>query len=176
MGLDSRGQVPKVTHVAQGEHVIGRRPDDVVGAILGSCVAACIWDPVAQVGGMNHILLPDRTESGAALDGYGAFTMEALINALLKIGANRSRFRAKIFGGANMINGMTDIGQRNASFVESYLRREGIPCDGGSLGGNRARMVRFWPYTGVARQRLVDRVDEPVAPPKPPSGNGVELF
>ncbi|MBM9593053.1 chemotaxis protein CheD [Roseitranquillus sediminis] len=171
----SGAEAHEFVQVRQGAHALGRGPDDVVGAILGSCVAACIWDPLAHVGGMNHILLPGRTVSGYVFDGHGACSMERLINALLKEGASRGRLRAKVFGGATMVPGLGDIGARNAAFLEAYLRREGIPCDGGSLGGNRARMVRFWPYTGRARQRLVDRVGEVVAPPKPP-GNGVELF
>ncbi len=124
---------------------------------------------------MNHILLPDRSDLAPKLNGFGALAMEQLINALLKRGAQRSRLRAKTFGGARMIANFTDIGERNSVFVADYLRREGIPCDATSVGGNQARMVRFWPYTGVARQRLVERVDEEI-PVQKPKGNDVELF
>jgi chemotaxis protein CheD len=163
-------------HVAQGDHATGRDPTVVIGTILGSCVSACLWDPEARIGGMNHIVLPERTGSWNSIDSYGASDMERLINALLRQGATRGRLRSKIFGGANMIVGLPDIGQRNVDFLTAFLAREGIPIDGSSLGGNQARMVRFWPYSGRARQRLVDRVDEAVAPPPRPVGNGVELF
>ena len=170
-------QVKVSVHVGQGEHAIGRDPDTVIGAVLGSCVAACIWDPDRRIGGMNHIVLPDQTGVRAAIDGHGAFAMERLINALLREGASRSRLRAKVFGGAAMMAGLPDIGRRNAEFITAYLKNEGIPLDGSSLGGNQARMIRFWPHSGRARQRLVDRVEENTRPAAPvPAGNDVELF
>jgi chemotaxis protein CheD len=166
--------VEKITHISQGEYAIAGQPDVIIATILGSCVAACMWDPLARVGGMNHILLPDRAGS-TMLDGFGASAMEQLINALLKQGAQRNRLRAKIFGGAKMIANFTDIGDKNAAFVTDYLQRENIPCDGASLGGKQARMVRFWPHSGMARQRLVERVEEEI-PAVKPKANDVELF
>ncbi len=167
----------KVTvHVGQGEHAIGCDPDMVIGTILGSCVSACLWDPDIHVGGMNHIILPDRTEDGIAIEGHGASAMERLINALLRKGASRSRLRAKIFGGANMIAGLSDIGQRNIEFILDYVERERIPVDGSSLGGNQARMIRFWPHSGRVRQRLADKALEVIRPTPTPVGNDVELF
>ncbi len=166
----------KVTvHVSQGEQAIGRDPDMVIGTILGSCVSACVWDPEVHVGGMNHIILPDRTTDGIAIEGHGASAMERLINALLREGASRSRLRAKVFGGANMIAGLTDIGQRNIEFIVDYLERERIPIDGRSLGGHQARMIRFWPHSGRARQRLAEKAPELVRPVQA-VGNDVELF
>ena len=56
--------------------------------VLGSCVAACIRDPIAGVGGMNHFMLPesDRQRLGQRVVGhmrYGNFAMERLINDIL---------------------------------------------------------------------------------------------
>ena len=163
-------------HVAQGDHALGRDPETIIGTILGSCVSACLWDPEAHIGGMNHIVLPERTGAWNTIDRHGASDMERLINALLGEGASRSRLRAKVFGGANMIAGLPDIGRRNADFIHAFLAREGIPLDGSSLGGNQARMIRFWPYSGRVRQRLVDRAEEPPQPPTRAVGNDVELF
>lgn len=163
-------------HVGQGDHAVGSDPAMVIGTILGSCVAACIWDPHTHVGGMNHIVLPERMGTWNTIDCYGASDMERLINAVLHEGAARGRLRAKIFGGANMIVGLPDIGRRNIEFLTAYLAREDIPVDGSSLGGDQARMIRFWPYSGRARQRLVDRAEDPMQPPGLPVGNDVELF
>ena len=33
--------------------------DKALVTILGSCVAACIFDQEKQIGGMNHFMLPD---------------------------------------------------------------------------------------------------------------------
>jgi chemotaxis protein CheD len=163
-------------HVGQGDHAIGSDPGVVIGTVLGSCVSACLWDPEAHVGGMNHIVLPERTGTWNTIDSHGASDMERLINALLREGAGRHRLRSKIFGGASMIAGLPDIGRRNIQFLKAFLAREGIPVDGSSLGGDQARMIRFWPYSGRARQRLVDRSEEPVQPPGRAVGNDVELF
>jgi chemotaxis protein CheD len=167
-------------YIAQGEHALGNRSEDVISTILGSCVATCLWDPVAGIGGMNHILLPDSGGENIAASSYGANAMELLINAMISAGAVKKRFRAKLFGGATMYVGLSDAGKKNGDFVLDYLARESIPLDGKSLGGTQARRVEFWPADGRARQKLVE--DQSVADEKPtrvitpPPGNDLELF
>lgn len=143
-------------HVIQGQFVVTDEPDVVLSTILGSCVAACLRDPHAGVGGMNHFLLPgDENNEGLR---YGVNAMELLINGLLRRGAQRERLEAKLFGGARLIDGLTDVGEQNAAFAERFLADEGIRRAGGSLGGSRARRVEFWPASGRARQlQLAER-------------------
>ena len=149
-------------HVIQGEFYVTEDPDVMLTTILGSCVAACMRDPVAQVGGMNHFLLPgnsDRKKSREA-ESYGVHLMELLVNDLLHHGARRDRLQAKLFGGAATMQGLTDVGALNARFAERFLRYEGIAHLGGSLGGDRGRRIQFWPASGRARQRrLAQRRD-----------------
>jgi chemotaxis protein CheD len=166
----------KTLHIAQGEFTTARGAEASISTILGSCVATCLYDETAQLGGMNHFLLPEG--SGGALNSarFGVNAMELLINALIKEGANRNRLKAKVFGGGRMIAGLTDIGQKNAEFVLDFLRREGLECAGQSLGGNQARRVEFWPGTGRARQRLLGETRLVETPAVLPAGNGVELF
>ncbi|PTV97030.1 chemotaxis protein CheD [Rhodobacter aestuarii] len=170
----------KPHHIAQGEYATARGPDASISTILGSCVATCLYDEQAQVGGMNHFLLPDG--AGASLNSarFGVNAMELLINALIKEGANRSRLKAKVFGGGRMIAGLSDVGAKNASFVLDFLRREAIECTGQSLGGTQARRVEFWPGSGRARQRLLGETQVVEAPPPKmpaaPVGGGLELF
>lgn len=78
--------------------------------------------------------------------------MELLINGILKLGARRESLQAKLFGGAEMISGLSDIGGKNVAFAARYLEKEGIPNLGGSVGGALARRLQFWPATGRARQ------------------------
>lgn len=148
-------------HVVQGEHRVGSSPDMLLTTILGSCVAACMRDPIARIGGMNHFLLPDGegTHAGSASLHAGVHAMELLVNGLLREGARRDRLEAKLFGGARMIAGLSDIGARNAEFAETFLKREGISYGGGSLRGSQARRVQFWPASGRARQFIVERTD-----------------
>ena len=165
------------TYIVQGEHAVGTRPTQVISTILGFCVAVCLWDETAGIGGMNHILLPDDAGGRIGALSFGASDMERLVNALLKEGADRRRFQAKMFGGAAIVAGLSDIGARNASFVRGFLKADGIPLVSDSVGGTRARQVRFWPQSGRAQVRFVGHgeVVEPVPAPAP-RANAVELF
>src|ERR1044071_2921722 len=116
-------------HIIQGEWKVLNDPNAVLTTILGSCVAACLRDPVAGVGGMNHFLLPgsvDAMAQGGDMSRYGVHLMELLINGLLKQGARRDRLEAKIFGGAKTIASFSNVGQQNAEFATRFLRDEGI--------------------------------------------------
>lgn len=140
-------------HVVQGEQAISAEPDIVLTTILGSCVSCCMRDPVARIGGMNHFLLPGGDERTGVR--YGLQAMELLINRLLGSGARRDRLEAKLFGGGRLVRGLSDIGSQNAAFAEKFLKDEGIAYLGGSLGGDHARRVQYWPVSGRARQFLV---------------------
>jgi len=143
-------------HVPQTGHAVGDEPDLVLFTILGSCVACCMRDPVRRIGGMNHFLLPGGEGVCDPLSmRYGVNAMELLINGLLQRGARRDRLEAKLFGGARVLNHSKDIGRSNAEFALDFLRDEGIAHVGGSLGGDKARRVEFWPYEGRARQILL---------------------
>lgn len=150
-------------HIIQGEFYVSADPSVMLTTTLGSCVAACIRDPEAGVGGMNHFLLPgDGGEIGQEAARYGAYAMELLINALLQAGASRGRLDAKLFGGGHLVNRLLDIGEQNATFAEGFLRREGIRVSGGSTRGEHARRIQFWPVSGRARQLALVRGEEQV--------------
>jgi len=142
--------------VAQGETKVSDREDVVLTTVLGSCVAACFYDPVAKVGGLNHYLLAEGNVSDpASMQRYGVYAMEVLINAMLSMGAVRSRMKARIFGGATMRSGFRDIGGDNIAFARRFLRDEKIPLVGEDVGGNGARRVEFRAALGLARCRVV---------------------
>lgn len=164
----------KGIYIAQGEDAVGRDDGMIINTILGSCVSICLWDPVARVGGMNHLLLPELRQEGQ-LSSAGVIAMERLINRMMPLGAVRSRLHGKLFGGSSMLAGMTDIGARNAAFGRHYLKNEGITCDAESVGGTMARKIRFWPATGAAQMKFVDQAPD-LHPPKTETANDVELF
>jgi chemotaxis protein CheD len=183
-GVSGLAPHEKKINIVQGENYVDDDPSTVLTTILGSCIAACIWDGVAGVGGMNHFLLPGdgkhRQPGGDAMR-YGVHAMELLVNGLLRRGAQKSRMRAKLFGGARMIKGLTDIGELNANFAEKFLREEGITLVGGSLRGEQGRRIQFWPVSGRARQVLLAKETEQILQaervrPPPVSSGGVELF
>lgn len=179
------GNVKRI-HVVQGEQFVTEDPEAVLSTLLGSCVAACIRDPIAGVGGMNHFLLPGGRQQAFNTEAqrHGVHAMELLVNALLQRGARRERLEAKLFGGARLIDGLTDVGRQNADFAERFLTDEGIRHVGGSLRGEHGRKVQYWPLSGRARQSLMERdsqkvfeVERRTRPVKPVESDGsVELF
>ena len=174
----------RAIHVIQGEYKISRDPRVYLSTILGSCVAVCLRDPKLGLGGMNHFLLPFGQDGEGDSKKYGAYAMELLINKLLRLGAERDRLEAKVFGGGRINVGMSDIGSKNVEFARSFLSTEKIPCVSESVGGTQARRVKFWPVSGRARQLLitspaevqeVEKVEQPAVPEVPDTGD-VELF
>lgn len=143
------------TQITQGETYVSGADDEVISTVLGSCVAACMRDPVARIGGMNHFLLPDGGDRDGGALRYGAYAMEQLINGLLGRGAARERLEAKLFGGANVVASLSGVGWRNADFAEQFLMREGITVVGGDLRGSAPRRIQYWPTTGRARQLAI---------------------
>ncbi|MEJ0096641.1 MAG: chemotaxis protein CheD [Methylocella sp.] len=152
-------------HIIQGEYNVSDDSNVMLTTLLGSCVAACLRDPVAGVGGMNHFLLPGQEAMGQEATGqgsqgseaerYGVHLMELLVNGLLRRGARRERLEGKLFGGARTRDGLADIGAMNAGFAERFLEHEGIRLIGGSLRGDHGRRIQFWPVSGRARQVLL---------------------
>ncbi len=134
--------------ILPGEYYVSSE-EILIMTTLGSCISACLWDRVAKVGGMNHFMLPDGDGDCAR---YGSFAMELLINELLKLGASRSSLEAKIFGGGQVIKGMSaiNIGERNTVFVMNYLKTERIPVVSKDVMEVYPRKVCFLPVSGKA--------------------------
>lgn len=135
--------------VLPGEYFVANE-DLVIMTVLGSCIAACIWDSRLRIGGMNHFMLPD---GGADTSGrYGSYAMELLINELVKMGSSREYMQAKVFGGGAVISGFTsmNVGERNTKFVMDYLSTERIPVVSKDVLDIYPRKVVFFPVSGKA--------------------------
>lgn len=127
--------------------------DEVITTVLGSCVSACMRDPLAGVGGMNHFMLPEdpaRDPTNGSCLRYGMSAMERLINHILKFGGVKERLEVKIFGGGRIIRCNTDIGADNVAFVHSYLASEGLSVAAEDVGGTVGRRLRYHPLSGRA--------------------------
>ncbi|MGE5547415.1 MAG: chemoreceptor glutamine deamidase CheD [Solirubrobacterales bacterium] len=140
--------------VLPGEHYVSTAGQEMIVTVLGSCVAACVWDTRLKIGGMNHFMLPD-SGSDVPVDKsmrYGNFAMEELINDLLRRGARRESLEIKVFGGGNVLPTMgqasVPIGDRNAEFVRRYLFDEGYRISAEDLGGVHPRRIHFFPRLG----------------------------
>lgn len=141
--------------IGPGEYYAANRRV-LITTVLGSCVSACLYDPVNNIVGMNHFLLSSRryardlpfciTDAGR----YGIHSMELLINAILKKGANRSNIKAKAFGGGSVIKALNSsptnyfaVGEVNKKFILEFLKEESIPLVSSDLGGHVARVIYF---------------------------------
>ena len=143
--------------VLPGQHCVSWDPAEIA-TLLGSCVAACIWDQKRHIGGMNHFMLPDAPPEGTVNDAsfplrYGLHAMERLINDLLMMGAKRETLLAKVFGGGNITgaSGKVNVGRRNSEFVLDFLRKDKIRVGAIDLGGMHSRRIRFYTDTGKVR-------------------------
>ena len=153
-----------------GQTVIALKPGDyyatrsgeVLYTVVGSCIAACIYDLPRTIGGMNHFMLPGLVHPDDMLTSdlgrYGMFAMELLIGELVKLGAKRKDLQAKLFGGGHVLKfrqGDGDITASNIQFARKYLELEGIPVVNEDLGGIKARKVLFFSSTSrVLMKRL----------------------
>lgn len=171
--------------ILPGEYFVYHE-DIVILTTLGSCIAACLWDREAKVGGMNHFMLPDG-EGGSGR--YGSYAMEVLINEMMKLGATRGTMEAKVFGGGQVIEGMNsmNIGERNTAFVIDYLKTERIPILAKDVLSIYPRKVCLLPASGKAMvKRLAaahpeaivaqDRAASRQAAPVVVAGGSVDLF
>lgn len=141
--------------VLQGETRISSDQNIVLTTILGSCVAACMWDEGAKIGGINHFLIPGGDDSPVGGLSYGVNAMELLVNGLIRAGASRERLKVKLLGGAKMRDGGLDIGASNARFARWFVRNEGFDLVDCCLGGRQGRSVRFWPVGGRIQRRFM---------------------
>ncbi len=171
--------------ILPGEYFV-HHEDLLITTTLGSCIAACLWDRNARIGGMNHFMLPE----GAGDSGrYGSYAMELLINEMMKRGASRMTMEAKVFGGGQVISGMNtmNVGERNTDFVIEYLKTERIPILSKDVLDVYPRKVCFLPASGKAMvKRLAptnaealvaqDRAAAQHAVPASTGGGSVDLF
>ena len=137
------------------------REECMLQTVLGSCVAACLYDEHERLGGINHFMLPEPTDRDKTCATFGVHAMELLINAIMKLGGSRRHMVAKIFGGAKVVENFDhsgDVGKRNVEFVKQFLRTENIPIVAEHVLGDKGRRVKFIPTTGKVFVSLLDRV------------------
>jgi len=125
-----------------------------ITTVLGSCVAICLWDPVAAVGGMNHYLLPFFAGTGKGTPRFGNVAVAQLLDRLQAAGALRGRLRAKVFGGACVLEAFQaragHLGEKNASVAFKLLEELAIPVVSRDVGGRSGRKLIFHTDTGHA--------------------------
>lgn len=142
----------------QSGQVVAAAAPTAITTVLGSCVAVCLHDPVARVGGMNHFLLPHHVERERSAR-FGNVAVPELVAAMVRAGAARERIVAKVFGGASVLRGVAATGRRlgeeNAAVALQLLAELGIPVLDQDVGGTRGRKLVFVTDEGVAWVRAL---------------------
>ncbi|MGE6739958.1 chemotaxis protein CheD [Allorhizobium pseudoryzae] len=160
----------EVTHIIGGQCLVSRDPDRLFSTVLGSCVCACIYDPFAGIGGMNHFVLPRGGDKVPVTQKYryGDIAMASLVDGLCRNGARADRLVAKLYGGRLRDDSGGDPGALNAEYAKHFLRAHGIKLIEASLGGQVARWVTFHPTTGKTTLRETnDIIRLPTLPTRP---------
>ncbi len=150
--------------VGMADYKVGQNPASLISYGLGSCVGIALFDPIAKVGGLAHIMLPDSTQARAT-DNPAKFADTALplmLSDIIKLGGAKSRIVAKIAGGAQMFTftNATDImrvGERNAEAVRLILKKLDIRLLAEDTGGNYGRTVELKLDTGIFRVKTIDK-------------------
>ncbi|PIE54287.1 MAG: chemotaxis protein CheD [Dethiosulfovibrio peptidovorans] len=141
----------KGQHVGMADAILVKHPGKLVSLGLGSCIGLVLYDEVAKIAAMAHIMLPESRE-GKDNPKPGKFADTAvplLLDMLLKAGAKRDRIKAKMAGGAQMFNvpgsksGFLAVGSRNSEETEKQLAKSGIKLVASDTGGNKGRSVEF---------------------------------
>ena len=133
--------------------MVAKHPVVLTSLGLGSCIGLVIYDDIAKVAGMSHIMLPNNHEDKDVkkLGKYADTAVPKLIEDLIALGALKSRLKAKMAGGAQMFSvpgknsaSFLAIGERNIETTKKMLEQYGIPLVASDVGGNKGRSVEFY--------------------------------
>jgi len=147
-----------IEYVHVGQLFTSRAPRAVT-TILGSCVSVCLWDPVAQVGGLNHFLLPQCVENGISSPRFGNVAIRELVEGVREHGGHPQRLKAKVFGGASVIDAFQSpqgsLGMQNVALARRLLADWHIPIAAEDVGGTQGRKLVFQTGDGTAWVRRI---------------------
>lgn len=131
-----------------------------VTTILGSCIAVCLYDPVLQIGGINHFMLPLWNGQGLPSPKYGNIAIEKLIEKMLAYGSQQRNLKAKVFGGGEVIETSIkqfSIGEKNIKIAFEILNEQKIQVIANSCGGKLGRKIEFNTLTGEVKQKYIEK-------------------
>lgn len=131
--------------VIGGEFAVSTDNDNIAfKTLLGSCVAIMFYDTVKKVKAMNHFLLPTTNNSNEDMK-YGLYSVEAMLNEMYKLGCSKSNLKAKISGGADIMQltsaNLNSIGHRNVEFAKDFCSSEGFQILSEHTRGEHARLI-----------------------------------
>jgi chemotaxis protein CheD len=134
-----------------------------IQTILGSCVSVCLYDPITQIGGMNHFMLPFWNGEGLESPKYGNIAMDLLLSKIIQLGADKAQLQAKVFGGATQYTYSRkafNIGERNIQLAFHTLEAFNIPVVATSVGGVQGRKILFESGSGQVLMKYITQETE----------------
>lgn len=136
-----------ILNVAMADMKVVKSPE-ILTSILGSCVGITLYDPTIKIGGLSHIMLPNKGSSSADPMKYADTAIHLLIGMMIKMGAKKENLVAKLVGGADMFSSIEvgrnmEIGKRNAETAEEILKKEGIKIAAKDILGTFGRSIEF---------------------------------
>lgn len=148
--------------VGIADYKVTASPYRLITLGLGSCVGIALYDPIARVGGLLHIMLPDSKQFNKVSKPakFADTGIPLMISEIKRKGGNTNRLTAKLAGGAQMFSGLDEkfvlnIGQRNAVMTKNILSQLGIRVLAEELGGNRGRTMIFDTTNGQVTIRTI---------------------
>lgn len=121
----------------------------IVTYALGSCLGITVYDTVACVGGLLHVMLPDskadieKAEKEPTM--YVDTGLTLFLEELYQMGAQKRNLKITVAGGATMkMNGKDDyfkIGKRNLTAFKKYLWEKGLMITNQAVGGSISRTM-----------------------------------
>ncbi len=142
----------KVVTIYSGNYYVSNDPEVVIYTLLGSCIAVCLFDAQKRIGGMNHFMLPRQSpysykSKGSTPGWFGSDSLDLLIGEILKMGGSLSHLKAKVFGGAQVVENLdlsnANVSTSNINFTLDYLGEKKIPVIAKDVGGYSGRKVFY---------------------------------
>lgn len=127
--------------------------DTIVTHALGSCLGIVIYDEVAKVAGMLHVMLPNSEIKTADEDKKNPYMfvdtgVPILFKEAYALGAEKKRMKVYVAGGAGESK-IFAIGKRNFMFLRKLLWKNGVRISGEEVGGTIAR--NMYVHTGSGK-------------------------
>ena len=165
-GTTEQPEPPDRVRVGIAEYAVSTDGTLLSTSGLGSCVGVALFDDLAGIAGLVHVMLPAASDSPGGKPAKFADTgTVTLLEAMEDHGADRKKVFAKIAGGSNML----DIGEpgerisnRNVEAVREALERLDVPIVGEHVGGTHGRSLEVRPSAGDLFIRVVQGEDRTI--------------
>lgn len=153
-------------HVLKPGEFFATSSDNILGTVTGSSVVVCLYDREKGIGGMCHFIVPGTIGTQGLVSDeiarFGVANMEYLLGEIVKLGGDRKRLAAKVYGSGEVDTGdrrMNDIVQGNVQFIDQYFKMEKIAIEDEDLGGPVRKKIIFQPKTGTVRKEAISNED-----------------